>query len=485
MRRGSQWMLALALTAGSAVTLGAQQPATIVGRVTDRASGQPLAAAQVQIVGTTRGAATGDDGRYRIAGVPAGQVQVRVLRIGYRAVTRPVTAVAGQTETADFALDASAVTLDQVVVTATGEQIRRREQGNAVSSIQPSTEEQAATTNLTDVLNSRTPGVYVQQSSGGTGTGSRIRIRGANSLSLSNEPLLVVDGIRANNTVGGPQGTTNVGTGGQVISRLNDINPEDIESIEVIKGPAGVAIYGTAAANGVIQITTKKGRSGRTAWSGYLEGGTLSQDVTIPPNYGAVGTATSNGARVGCSLDAVTRGVCRQTELLIRNPASVDPLFRDGDRQAIGLNAAGGSERLTYFVGGDFQQERGVQDVNNDRRMNLRANFRGELRPSWDVTVNSGYVRDYLQLPVNDNSTIGYMGVTMLGRANASDTLSGGFLNNYTPTQLKNIRVRQNIDRFLSSATTNYQARKWLSFSGVAGWTSCSRRASRRSSRTG
>ena len=109
----------------------------------------------------------------------------------------------------------------------------------------------------------------MQTSAGETGAGSRIRIRGSNSISLSNDPLLIIDGIRADNS----SQSSAQGTGGQLPSRFNDINPEEIEDIEIIKGPAAAALYGTAAANGVIQITTKKGRAGRTRWDAFGEGG--------------------------------------------------------------------------------------------------------------------------------------------------------------------------------------------------------------------
>jgi TonB-linked SusC/RagA family outer membrane protein len=479
MMRGSKWIVTLALGTGAAPALVLAQGAAggggiITGRVTDAASGQPLPAAQVTLVGTTRGAASGDDGRYRLAAVPAGSYQVRVLRIGYQAVTRPVTVSAGQTVTLDVALTGTAVSLDQVVVTATGDAVRRREQGNAVASIQPSAEVLAAAVNITDVLNSRTPGVQVQSSSGTTGAGSRVRIRGASSLSLVNEPLLVVDGIRANNEVGnravvGGGVGTNIGTGGQAVSRLNDINPEDIESIEIVKGPAGVALYGTAAANGVIQITTKKGRAGRTRWNAYGETGRLDQIVELPAGYGMLGTSTTTGVAGQCITENAARGLCTQTELRSLRPSDRDDPFRRGDRYGLGLSASGGSDRLTYFASADGQGERGVQVTNNDRRLNVRANFRGELRPNWDLSFNTGYFSGLTQLPVNDNSTLGLLSVTLLGRVLNADSLSGGFFNNITPTQLSALRVRQNNDRFITSASTNFQARRWLSFTGVTG----------------
>src|SRR5205814_2117876 len=127
-------------------------------------------AAQVQIVGTTRGAVTAEDGRYRLTGVPAGSAQLRVLRIGYRATTQPITVTAGQTTTADVALEASAVSLEQMVVSATGTTERKRENGNDVGIIKPGDKVSiAATPTLSDVLTGKTAGLTVTQAAGTPG----------------------------------------------------------------------------------------------------------------------------------------------------------------------------------------------------------------------------------------------------------------------------------------------------------------------------
>ena len=239
----------------------AQQPTGIVtGRVVDRGTQQPVVGATVRVVGTTRGGQTSDSGTYRITGVPAGAANVQALRIGYASITRPLTISAGQTATVDFTLDPAATTLDVVQVTATGQEQSRRESGVSTATISVAQDvPQAAVSNLQTVLSSRAAGVVVQEEGGTTGSAARIRIRGSNSVSLSNDPLIIVDGIRVNNDEGGG---ASIGVGGQVPSRLNDINPEDIENIEIVKGPAAAALYGTAAANGVIQITTKRAAAG-------------------------------------------------------------------------------------------------------------------------------------------------------------------------------------------------------------------------------
>jgi TonB-dependent SusC/RagA subfamily outer membrane receptor len=216
----------------------------------------------VRILGGTRGAVTDDSGSYRIVNVPPGAVQLSVQRLGYGPQSRSVVVTSGSTVTADFALSGAATTLDAVTVTATGQSERKRENGAPTATIDSAAIPKAAVSTLSDALSSRVPGVVVQTAAGEIGAGSRIRIRGSNSISLSNEPLLIIDGIRADNS---PQSSAQ-GTGGQLPSRFNDINPEEVEDIEIIKGPAAAALYGTAAANGVIQVTTKKGRAGRTRW---------------------------------------------------------------------------------------------------------------------------------------------------------------------------------------------------------------------------
>ena len=456
-------------------TLG--QGGIIAGTVRDRATQQPVSSAQVSVVGTTRGALTADQGTYRITGVPPGDYQLRVLRIGYQATVMPVTVTAGQTTTLDLTLGATVVTLDQVTVTATGEQIRQRETGSSVATIAPAVEELAATSNFTDILNSRAPGLYVQQSNGAAGTGSRIRVRGANSLSLSNEPLLIVDGVRVNNDVGNREQAavssantlgTNVATGGQTVSRLNDINPEDIETIDVIRGPSGVALYGTAAANGVIQITTKRGRAGRTQWTSHFEAGRSTNETEFPDNVAMRGRDAA-GAVVQCNIDTRTRGLCTPEEMVSRNPLTDLSPFRNGERRALGINASGGTDIFSFFVGGDYDGETGVLPTSFARKAALRGNLRAQLRSNWDLSFNNNFIRDNTQLPISDNSTLGYMGVGLLGRPLQSDTLNGGWFNRIGPEQIDFLAVGVRANRYSNSINTNLQALPWLSFAGVAG----------------
>ena len=448
-----------------------QQPAqsgAVVGRVTDRATGQPIPEASVVIVGSTRGGRTSEQGRYRIAGVPAGPHQVRVTRLGYTAETRPTTVVAGQELTVDFQISPTAVQIDEVVVTATGETQRRRETGNAVSVVQPTPERLATTTNIAQVLTAAAPGVYVNSPGGTVGSANRIRIRGANSISLSNEPLLIIDGIRVSNQIvgSGLQGT--IGVGGQQSSRLNDINPDDIESIEVLKGPAASALYGTAAASGVIQIRTKRGRPGRTQWTTFAEGGTQEDVYTYPANYSQIGLVGTTRV-TGCHLDAQARGACvaKPDSLASWNPLEDASPFIRGYRSSVGLSVSGGSDQASYFVSGDVDKDQGVFEPNQFKRVNLRANLTSQLRDNLNLQASTNYISSRLEFPQNDNNTIGVYGGGLLG--SAFDGPGRGYILGQSPQELYALDVRENVERFVGSATSNWQISNWLSMVGTAG----------------
>jgi TonB-linked SusC/RagA family outer membrane protein len=468
------------MIAASAVTLGAQETGVVTGRVTERGSGTPLVAAQVMIAGTTRGTVTAEDGRYRLPGVPAGTAQLRVLRIGYRAVTQPITVTAGQTLTADVVLEASAVSLDVQVVSATGATERKRENGSDVGIIKPGEAVSiAATPTLSNVLTGKTAGLTVTQAAGSPGSSSRIRIRGSNSVSLSNEPLLIVDGVRVNNDVS----ASSLGVGGQVTSRFDDINPEDIESIEVLKGPAASALYGTAAANGVIQIVTRKGRQGKTQWRGYGTYGTLKDATEYPSNYytsgldGTSGTAAFNG---NCILDLQTRGLCRANQLMSFNPLTFYKVQGTGHTHDFGASAAGGGDNAQYFVSYDGNGTRGTYGPSRVRMNSGRANINARLHPTLTSQFTTNYVDRRIGLPYNDNNIFGVVPNGVLGKgancvpgntapacvvSGTRDTLGSGFYSRL-PSTFYFVSNQQLVKRFIAGNNTTWQPKSWLS--GVA-----------------
>src|SRR5438105_357511 len=471
---------ATALLTGIVSIVRAQDAGTISGRVIDATSNAPVASAQVQVVGTTRGGVTGDDGRYRIAAIRPGQYQVRALRLGYQASSQTVDVTSGGTAEANFSLAPAAISLEQVVTTATGETERKREIGSAVSTLQPQPEQVASAQNVSQLLSGKVPGVDVQQAGGTVGTASRIRIRGAASISLTNEPLIVIDGIRFNNNVGnsGTTGSTTIGVGGQVPSRLNDINIEDVETFEVLKGPAAAAQYGTAAANGVIQITTKRGRSGRPRWTTFVEGGTIRDVTDYPANYLRVANErNANGSRRACTLDSQTRGLCTPNpdSLLVFNPLVAYSPFIDGHRGAYGASVAGGSDQITYYVSGNFDREQGVFEISQDQRASGRANLSAQLRDNWNVQIGTSYLGAHTRLPQNDNNVLGIVSSGLLGNA-FDDSPPGppgvgahGYLSGQVPQAIYAINTHQDVNRFENTLNTSYQPLSWLTATGVAG----------------
>ncbi len=457
--------LAVALTfaAGGAAAALAQTPrGTITGTVREANTNLPIPLAQVTVNGSAVRVLTDNQGAYRITGVAEGRAIVRARVIGYKSGADTVLVQAGGEVTADFSLAASAVGLDEIIVTASGEEQAVRAQGNSVTKLNMDTViATAPVTDMSDALDARAAGVEVMQSSGTTGSGTRIRIRGSNSVSISNEPAIYIDGVRVES--GAISSTT--GVGGQTPSRLNDIDPETIASVEVIRGPSAATLYGTDAANGVISIHTKRGHSGRATWRAYAETGSLNDVTRWPDNVFGFDSTKTNALRYGCTLPRESGGLCKQTGLFRLNPLMNNSPFRTGNHQQYGINVAGGGESTTYFLSADRTDETGIYPNNGVQRTNLQANINANVSPTVDVGVQGAYTHSDLRLPDNDNNALGYLGSGLLG--NSDTTRHGwGFL---TPDQVQLINTTQRIERFTGSATADYRPASFLTAHAVLG----------------
>ena len=403
--------------------LGAQQTGSVTGTVTDAASLRPVSDARVFIAATAVEAYTDVEGNYRLSEVPVGEVEMRLERLGYGPVDRTLQVAAGQTSRVDFSLLVSAVALDELLVTATGLQ-RRRELGNAAAVVRvEEVLERAAPVNLTSLLQGRATGVQVLQSSGTVGTASTIKIRGNGTISLSNTPLIYIDGSRVSNSVqSGP------GVGGQTTSRLNDLALEDIESVEIVKGPSAATLYGAEAAAGVIRITTKRGRSGITEWTFRSEWGAnwdntewpatvwnprsffdVLYDVSevFPPGTIPPGTNFATIPDTLYTMNLLGDGIGGDT--LYGTP------WRTGMEQTYGASLRGGSQNVTYFLSGEFSEREGTLANNESTQRNFRANFNLFPSEKVDIALSTGYSYNRVSLPRNDNSVFGYIGVAMVG----------------------------------------------------------------------
>jgi TonB-dependent starch-binding outer membrane protein SusC len=444
----------------------------ITGTITDAATHTPISDVQIRILGSTQGTLSRDNGTYRIGGVRVGTVSLVAQRVGYKeSAALIVTVTDGGTATADFALAAAATTLSEVVVEATGETERSRESGNLVNNIAADSVPPAAIANFSDALSGRAPGVQVQQATGTTGGGSQIRIRGANSISLANAPLLIIDGVRADNTessvlaaLGGAGGDAANNTGGQGPSRFDDIDPNDIETIEVVKGPAGAALYGAAGANGVIYVTTKHGVAGHTRWTSHAEYGSVRDYTTFQPNYDIMGNFNPGGPPsigTGCTLDDQHTGLCTATSgVNTFNPLQAITPFVNGYRDSYGGSVSGGTDAAQYFLSGDYYREQGVYANNVNRRGTAHATVTAHPTSTIDVSLNATYLQGRLSLPQNDNSFFGVLGLGLLG--SAYNDSQHGYFEGITPNIIAQYQTLQNTERYTTGATGTWRVLPWL-----------------------
>ena len=447
--------------------------ATLQGTVTDR-SGDPLVGAQVQIEGTDQGAVTDGNGTYVITGAATGSVQLQAIYLGYRTERQAANLVAG-TNTVDFVMSSSPIELDAIVVTGTAGAVQKRAIGNAVTDIDADAiVETAPVTSLTELITARSAGTVVLPSSGTVGTGTSLRLRGLSSITQSNEPLLYVDGVRIDNN---DEATSLDGftVGGQGPSRINDINIEDIESIEIIKGPAAATLYGTEAAPGVIQIITKKGRSGDARWNVRGSWGTIDLDIAeFEENFGVVDPADLPlGVSSLDELQAVhlVKELDDGTWLIAQDP--FDELIETGVTQEYDLSVSGGQDDFTFYASGNFNTEGGPMPSNWAEKIGGRANFQWTPSNIFDLAVSSGYVNNEIRLPNNDNNIFGFWGnLTLATPAGIRRTSAGNFAFGEPFTSAEDVRKidsRFTNDRFTGSATANFTPLPWLKARGIFG----------------
>jgi TonB-linked SusC/RagA family outer membrane protein len=453
---------------GAVAPLGgavAQGTGAVAGTVVSAGSGVPLGDAQVSVTGSPLGASTDANGRFRISGLSGTSVELTVRRIGFRPAT--VTAAIGTT-TLRIELAERAVDLQQVVVTGTAGIAEKKAIGNAVSTIKASdVVSTQPIRSFQDLLTGRATGVSVIGSSGQVGTGSRIRVRGASSLSLSNDPLIYVDGIRVDNTQA--SGPSNQGFGSASISRWNDFDPDDIESIEVIKGPAAATLYGTEASNGVIQIVTKKGAAGRPVWNFTFRGGGNQfanwQEILTDKftNWGAV-------PRPGGGLDTVTINA-RQLNDSLRATYGND-IFTTGALQEFNANVSGGSALVRYFVGANYEENQGAERVNRLFRSNLRANLTITPSTQWEVQTSMGYTTGRTYLPFEAGgggatwgsyfSSPGFLFVNPSATSRVPNNPQLGFRSGPPNVYYEAYNVFQDADRFTGSVQVQHRPVGWF-----------------------
>jgi TonB-linked SusC/RagA family outer membrane protein len=436
---------------------------TILGRVTETGTGRSLAAVQVSIEGTNLGTLTDAEGRYSIANVPAGDVRLVANRIGYAQVVRTVTVRDGASVAADIQMTETAVLLDEVVVTGTAGGTQRRAIGNVVASV--NTDQIMARSPIGSVdqlLGQRTPGLMMLPGTGQVGTGSAIRIRGNSSLSQSNEPIVYIDGVRMDSDAGRGPGQR----GGANVSRLNDINPADVQSIEIIKGPAAATLYGTEASNGVVQIITKRGQSGKpqfdvstrlgTNWLWNPAGRTGMRYCLVTETQCAGRTANVPGTNL-FGFNAY------ENEINNGN----GPIFGYGRLENYSVSMRGGTDAVRYFAAFSRDDDTGIVAWNWDHRFALRANMDMMLSPKVTVGLNSSYIKGETRLAQGSIETDPFSNLVW-SNPRLLTTVSRGF-GTAPPEEWREVESRADNDRTTTSVEIRYQPVSWLKNRVVAG----------------
>lgn len=443
----------------------AQQQGAVGGTVVVEGAQRPLAGAQVTVSGQSNvGTATDASGRFRITGLTGNSVTLVVRALGFRPDSQTV---AVGTMNVRFLLSERAVELNQVVVTGTagGEQLRSL--GTSVATVNVAdVTAKTALPSVDALLNGRTPGVVVLPGTGMVGAGANIRIRGMGTFSLSSQPLVYVDGIRVNNSTGSGLSVQAFGSG--VVSRLNDFDPSEIESIEVLKGPAAATLYGTEAARGVINIITKKGAAGGTKYSFQVQGGAnwfQNYLDRIPTNY--------------CVLLSESECVNANSEpgpLLALNVAKQEkdrgtPLFRTGDIRNYAANVSGGSALFRFFASGELGNTEGAERFNSRRQTSVRTNLNITPNAKVDVATSMGYINSRTRLSC-EGGCGGIMWESMYSNpvnlpqfCEADDVACRavrGFQST-PPEAYDPFSLAQGLNRLTASATIQYRPFSWMS----------------------
>ncbi|MGQ0540208.1 MAG: SusC/RagA family TonB-linked outer membrane protein [Gemmatimonadaceae bacterium] len=468
MHQRSRRLLVAAVALTPFGMAAAQNTGSIQGRITESGSQRPIPEVQVMVVGTGSGALTNATGDYTIVNVPVGDRTVRFRRIGFVPAERPAAVAAGQATRLDVALAQSLTKLEELVITGTAGAAERRTLGNSITTVDVADlTEKTSVLSVTEVLQSKTPGVTLLVGSGAPGTAGEFRIRGSGSIS-GYRPVVFIDGVRYNVDALGNFPATGAGLAGlaqssQVTSALDLISPNDIESIEVIKGPAAATLYGAEAANGVIQIITKKGTRGqqKLRWSFRAERGETSWELDTPINYTTCDSVKLSAAQAatwpGCQGKAL--GTILTDEPMRRDPGAL----RVGGLQRLSMNVRGGGDRYSMYIAGDRDTDEGVFHNSFNNRKALRANFTFNPTNVADFQINTSFIQTNLRLPMQDESANGLVLSAARGkpgRVATRPTMEGW--NTIEPVRANRYNNQTHSERLTMGGTLNFQPWTWF-----------------------
>jgi TonB-linked SusC/RagA family outer membrane protein len=429
--------------------LAAQQSYTVTGRVLAEGSGAAIQGAQVSLSGTNGGATTNSAGLYTFqVNTSPGEYTIEVQFIGRETVSRTVQLGSGTAvRVADITLRERALALDAVVVTGTAAPTARRAIGNAVSTVGATELQSTPATTIDQALQGRVSGALITSNTGTPGGGVSIRLRGTSSIVGGAEPLYIIDGVVIDNNA---DQQLNLGYRSNTTNRLADLNPNDIERIEILKGAAAAALYGSRANNGVVQIFTRRGQTGEP-------------EITVSSRFGR----SELVKRIDFALTPVTFATTQNDPG--RVPAvrfdHQDLVFRDGSQMDHHVSVSGGGGDTRYYFSGAFSEDNGIMRGSAAERLNARMNV-DQSFGNFDLAVGANYIKSNSDLIVNGESGAGGILTQIVFTPTLTDFTArnpetGRYINaggaGPNPLEvLENWDIGQTVNRFVGSLQGRY-----------------------------
>jgi TonB-linked SusC/RagA family outer membrane protein len=464
----SRWCLIVPLLLASLAGTARAQGRTVTGNVTDTATGTPLAGVTVSVQGGLQSAQTRDNGGFVLTGVPDQDVTLVFRLIGFKRGELRVGA--SESGPIAIALARDPFKLEEVVVTgqATGQE--RRNLANAVATVSSEDLDQTPTPSLEQQLQGKVAGADIQTNSGAPGGGVQVRMRGITSINAPAEPLYVVDGVimsdvaipsNQNAVTGASQGSNPTVNQDAQVNRIADLNPADIDRIEVLKGASASSIYGVRASNGVVVITTKKGKAGRP-------------QVTLSQRFGFFGLSNTIGERRFANAAEVDATYSPGTGVANGCTATACPFF-DHEQQLAGNkplsyetsgSVSGGDDNTSYYASGQVKRDAGIIQNTGFDRQSVRINLDQKLgsRIKFSLNTNVLHTKASRGLTNNDNTTTSFYVVLAFtpSFADLGQNADGSFKNNpFVPSNpLQTAALMKNDEdvwRFISGANAEFQ----------------------------
>ena len=442
----------------------------IKGTVIDKETKAPLPRASVSIPSLRLGAVTDKDGKFQFE-APVGEHNVEARFVGYEPKSLRVNVKAGEAAEVTFELSTQSIQTNQIVVIGLTGEVDKNTLGNAISSISGKDVANVVSPSAIDAISGRVPGVSVTRNSGTPGAGTFITMRGRKSILGSSEPLYVVDGIVIDNTsLYDGSGTV------QFSNRAVDINPQDIESIEILKGASAAAIYGSQAANGVVLITTKRGKLTSSDKPATI---TFNSSVTIDEKSGNVPLQTKYGQTTpfqeGRPGSNTSYGKLLDPSVPVYDHSS--DVFRTAVSHEQSLTISGGVPQFDYLINGTYSGIQGYVIGSELQRTNIRANIGATILPRLTLRSSNNYITTLNDLPQDGSNTSGIL-LSSLRTPPEFDNKNYlypdgtqrryGTYDNPIWTQHFN-KFRSEINRFLHATDLKWQPLDWLSLDGRVG----------------